>query len=90
MLHLGGNHIAAPRGDPHSRSAIHLLRPLRRLPPGGFQLRLTDVRRSTDGPHHVYDMAAVQQRGPVENVVSASIMENIVEQKLWVITDWLC
>ena len=87
LLHLGSNHSAAPQGVPQSRLGIHHPRPLRRLPPGSVQLRLTDVRRSTDGPYHVYDMAAVQQRGPVDDALIASVMESIVEQEFRVRTD---
>ena len=74
VSHLDNNYNSSPLGETNSLpNPAHLLRPLRCLPPSELKLRLTDVRRPTDGPHNIHDMSTVQQRGPVGNAVFAII-----------------
>ena len=64
VSHIGGNHNVVPHGVQLSRLMIQLYRPLRRLPPGAVQLRLTDVRRSTDSsPRLRYGGRSAQRAG---------------------------
>ena len=78
VSHLGNSYNPSPLGEPNSLPIpARLLRPLRCLPPSELQLRLTDVRRPTDGPHNIYDMSTVQQRGPVGNAVFAILSAKI-------------